>query len=136
MKFKVKNLKALCILSSVIFISSCSILKENIKGLFGVSVVALEESRVNAIKKTFSRDYTGLYTEALDGLKSIGVYIYTQDIKKKLIAGYVSDTDTTPVGIFFQEIDKNNTQVEVSSPSTAAKEFISNKLFLTLEAKN
>jgi hypothetical protein len=50
-----------------------------------------------------------------------------------MIAIYVSETDTTPVGLFFKEIDKSNTQVEVSSPSTYAKELISEKVFKLLK---
>jgi hypothetical protein len=64
---------------------------------------------------------------------SIGAYIYVKDIKKHMIAIYVSETDTTPVGLFFKEIDKSNTQVEVSSPSTYAKELISEKVFKLLK---
>jgi len=49
-----------------------------------------------------------------------------------LIAIYVSSEDTTCVGIFFTEIDANNTQVEVSSPSTSAKGDIATQLFAKL----
>jgi hypothetical protein len=36
------------------------------------------------------------------------------------------------VGIFFLAIDANNTQIEVASPATYAKESIANKLFSRL----
>ncbi|MDD5730965.1 MAG: hypothetical protein PHN57_07565, partial [Candidatus Omnitrophica bacterium] len=48
---------------------------------------------------------------------------------------YVANHDTTPVGLFFDEIEKNRTTVEVSSPSSYAKELISNKIFAGLEKK-
>lgn len=124
------------VLLLAVLTSGCAAIKETAKGVAGVSIKALEEGRANAIKKTFSRDYISVYAKALDSLKSIGAYIYARDIKKKMIAVYVSDTDTTPVGIFFQEIDKNNTRVEISSLSVPAKELISGKLFLALEGEN
>lgn len=124
------------VLLFVVSVSGCAAIKETAKGVAGVSIKALDEGRANAIKKTFSRDYAGLYAKTLDSLKSIGAYVYARDIKKKMIAVYVSDTDTTPVGIFFQEIDKNNTQVEVSSLSPPAKEFIAGKLFLVLQGQD
>ena len=50
-----------------------------------------------------------------------------------MLALYVSQDDTTPVGIFFKEIDANNTQMEVSSPSKFAKEFIAKRVFSTFD---
>ena len=59
----------------------------------------------------------------------MGSYIYTDDPKKNMLAIYVSEADTTPVGIFLKEMDASNTQIEISSPSTYAKELIAEKLF-------
>jgi hypothetical protein len=123
------------ILSFVILTSGCAKFKESIIGFAGVSTKILEEKRIEATKKTFNYDYFTSFTKSLDLVKSFGCYIYKQDVKKQMIALYVSETDTTPVGIFFQEIDASNTQVEVSSASTYAKELISAKLFQALSAK-
>ncbi len=71
--------------------------------------------------------------KTLELLARIGAYIYTQDQKKNLIAIYVSEQDTTSVGIFFKQIDTQRTQIEVSSPSTYAKELIAKQLFSGLE---
>jgi hypothetical protein len=49
-----------------------------------------------------------------------------------MIAIYLSEEDTTPVGIFLKEVDAFNTQVEVSSPSKFAKETVSNRIFASL----
>ncbi len=111
----------------------CASVMETAKGIAGVSTKVLEDNRKSAITKTFNYDYFNCYTKTLDILKRIDTYIYVQDIKKHMIAIYVSEEDTTPVGLFFREIDKNNTQVEVSSPSTYAKEFISEKVFSVLD---
>ena len=118
-----------------IVLLGCATLWEGTKGLAGVSTRALEDNRKSAITKTFNYDYFTCYTKSLDILKHMNAYIYMQSIKKHMIAIYVSEQDTTPVGLFFKEIDATNTQVEVSSPSTYAKEFISGKVFSVLDKK-
>jgi len=122
---------AFCILNFI----GCATLWEGAKGFAGVSTKALEDNRKTAITKTFNYDYFTCYTKTLDILKSMRAYIYTQSIKKHMIAIYVSEQDTTPVGLFFKEIDATNTQVEVSSLSTYAKEFISGKVSSVLDKK-
>jgi len=126
----------LVILSVIIALGGCARVKEATKCFMGTSTRCLEKGRKNAIVKTFNYDYFTTYTKALDTLKQAGSYIYAQDIKKRMIAFYVSSEDTTPVGIFFSEIDANNTKIEISSPSTSAKEEMSKKVFFGLEAND
>ena len=128
--------KFVSILIFVICTSGCASIKEMSKGVAGVSTKKLEESRKGAILKTFDYDYFTCFTNTSDALKKLGCYIYAQDIKKHRIAIYVSEQDTTPVGIFFKEMSAASTQVEVSSPSTFAKELISGKLFQALKEKS
>jgi len=111
----------------------CATIKEDTKKILGVSTKALEEGRKEAIKKQFNYDYNTCYNKVKAILKENGSYIYAQGIKKHMLAVYVSEQDTTPVGVFFKEIDAANTQIEVSSPSTYAKELISTKVFSELE---
>jgi hypothetical protein len=114
----------------------CATIKEAAKGIAGNSTKALEENRKSALVKTFDYDYFSCYTKTVDILKKrSGAYIYVQDIKRHMIALYVSEADTTAVGIFFKEIDNNKTQVEVSSASTYAKELIAGKVFDLLNPK-
>jgi hypothetical protein len=120
---------------ALILISGCASFKENAKCVAGISTKALEDNRKTAIVKVFDSDYFSCYALVADSLKKMGAYIYAQDIKKHMIAIYVSASDTTPVGIFFKEVIKGATQVEVSSPSSYAKEVIAAKLFSALEAK-
>ncbi len=122
-------------LSFVILMSGCATLLEGAKGFAGVSTRSLEKARKDAIIKTFNYDYFTCYTQTLDILKRMQAYIYIQSIKKHMLAIYISEEDTTPVGLFFKEIDATNTQVEVSSLSTYAKEFISGKVFSALDKK-
>jgi hypothetical protein len=132
-----KKIKFLSILLPFYFLLftfyGCASIKETAKGIAGVSTKALEDNRGSAIVKSFSYDYFTCYTKALGILEQAGAYIYEKDIKKHIIAVYVSEVDTTPVGIFFKEADAKNIQVEVSSLSTYAKELIASKLFSALE---
>lgn len=121
-----KNFKLFLILLS--FIMGCATIQEAAKGTAGVSTKVLEEGRKEAIVKRFNYDYNTCYKKIKATLQKKGSYIYAQSIKKHMIALYVSEDDTTPVGIFFKEIDANNTQIEVSSPSKFAKELIARKV--------
>ena len=118
----------ICVLYFVITMSGCTTLKNIGKGLVGVSTKEVEDTRQSSIKKTFPCDYDTCYMKVKDMLKERGSYIYSQDAAKTMFAIYVSQTDTTPVGIFFKTVDANNTEVEVSSPSIYAKELIARRI--------
>ena len=140
MKIRFKNVKqwlrnsllVICVFSCSVLAISCATMREIGKGIAGTSTKVLEDGRANAITKDFRYDYFTSYTKALDALRDMGAYIYTQSLKGHMIAVYVSKRDTTPVGVFFKEIGVNNTQVEVSSPSLTAKALISARLFKSL----
>jgi hypothetical protein len=123
----------ICALSFAILTNGCALITETAKGIAGVSTKVLEDNRKSAITRSFNYDYFSCYTQTLDILKRTYAYIYVQDIRKHMIAVYVSEYDTTPVGLFFKEIDANHTQIEVSSPSTYAKEFIADNIASVLE---
>ena len=110
----------------------CANIKEMTKGLMGISIQCLEKARKNAVSQNFNYDYSTAYNKTLNALKGMQAYIYCKNIKKYMIAIYVSETDTTPVGIFFKETGKDTTQIEVSSPSSYARDIISAKLFSIL----
>jgi hypothetical protein len=148
LEFSICHYFVICALSFVILMMGCATIKEAAKCVKGVSTKVLEDGRKDAIKMTLGCQYSECYSKVLEKLKQIGTYIYAEDRKKQMIAVYLHKaaepetatseteftiTDTTPVGIFFKEIDAKNTQIEVSSPSTYAKEFISAKIFSALE---
>lgn len=120
---------AFCILN----FTGCTTVIESVKGVAGISTKSLEEHRKDAITKTFNSGYSRCFDKAKKVLKNMGAYIYAQDTRKQMIAVYISEEDTTPVGIFFKAIDANTTQIEVSSPSTYGREFMSKRLFQALE---
>jgi hypothetical protein len=131
-----KKLRILFILFSTfaaMSFSGCAGIKEGLKGFAGVSTKVLEEGRPSAISQSFNCDYNSCYLKVKAILQDMGAYIYAKDSQKKMIAIYVSEEDTTPLGIFFEEVDKANTKILVSSPSVYAQELISGKIFSTLE---
>lgn len=127
--FKSKIPFLICALSFVILTSGCAIITEGTKGIAGISIKSLEDSRKEASVRTVDGDYQTTYKKAKEALVNTGSYIYAEDAKNKMIAVYVTKEDTTAVGIFFKEIEENKTQIEVSSPSTYAKELIATRLF-------
>jgi len=128
-----------CLLSAVLF--GCATVKEAAKGFAGISTKVLEEKRKDAAKETFAVDYDSCYAKVKDILKEkikikddeteieSSSYVYAEDAQMKMLGVYLLETDTTPVGIFFTEVDKNHTMVEISSPSIYAKEHMSNRIF-------
>jgi hypothetical protein len=98
-----------------------------------VSTAALQKARKNAVSKEVKYGYFEAYTKTLDILKETRSHVYKQSIKKHLIALYVSEQDTTAVGIFFTEVDAEHTKIEVSSLSTYGKERVAQRLFALLE---
>jgi len=117
----------------VVLLSGCAGMKEGIRSIAGISTREIENSRGRSIKKVFKYDYFTCYAKTQDILRQIGAYVYAEDKKQDLIAIYVSKKDTTPVGLFFQDIDNTHTQIEVSSPSTFARDLIAEKIFANLE---
>lgn len=135
----------LCFLSAVL--SGCATIKEMGKGFAGISTKVLEDTRKDALKKSFPLDYDSAYSKVKKILRkegergketkeikeAEGSYIYAEDPAKKMIAVYVSETDTTPVGIFFTVEGKDKTLIEVSSPSVYAKEYIAKNIFTGID---
>lgn len=123
-------LTAICCLLSTVLLG-CATIKEAAKGFAGISTQVLEEKRKDALKESFALDYNNCYIKVKDILKEKDKesYIYAEDVKKRMFGIYLSQTDTTPVGIFFTEQAEGQTLVEVSSPSIYAKEYIANRIF-------
>ncbi|MDP2941340.1 MAG: hypothetical protein Q8N85_03685 [Candidatus Omnitrophota bacterium] len=119
----------------IILAAGCARLKDAGKCFVGISTQALEDGRKKAVRKSFHYDYETCFTKVKAILKSRKTYIYAQDKAKGMIAIYVSELDTTAVGIFFKAVDAQNTEIEVSSSSTYAKETIAQEISDGLEGK-
>jgi len=121
-----------CYLLFTVMLAGCAGAREVCKGMLGVSTKVLEDGRKDAIKKEFNYDLVTCHNKIKAILKDTGAYIYCDDVKKDMLAVYVSEEDTTPVGVFLTETSKNRTLVEVSGPSTYGKEIISKAIFESL----
>lgn len=124
---------AVFFISFLTLICGCSTVTQTLKAAAGISTKELEAGRKEALISSFSYDYKSCYDKVRTVLVENGAYIYAEDSKKRMIALYLSQEDTTPVGVFFSQINAANTQIEVSSPSAYAKEFIWAKILLALE---
>lgn len=119
-----------CLLATVLL--GCAGVKEVCKGLLGVSTKVLEDGRKDALKKEIGYDLISCKKRIKAILEERGFIIYADDSKNNLLALYISEQDTTPVGVFLTEKSKGVTLIEVSSPSTYGKEKVADVLFDTL----
>lgn len=117
--------------SCLVVVFGCASMQEATKNLLGVSTRTLEEKRTEAVVLKINKDYFTCYQKVLDGLGESGGYIYAK--KPDLIAFYLSESDTTPVGVFFKDIDKEKTQLEISSPSSLGREKIAKDILALFE---
>ena len=127
------NTGALAACCMAILLAGCAGLQETAKGVAGVSTKVLEDGRPGAIKKTFSVDYIKCRNTVNEVLVENEVYVYARDDAKKMIAFYFSQSDTTPVGVFFTVFNDSSTEVAVVSPSRYSKEFIADKISARFE---
>ncbi len=123
----------ICAFLFVVLASGCAGVKETAKGIIGVSTKELEKSSNNAIKEVFSCEYQVCYNETMNIIKETGSYIYAIDVPKNMVAVYVSQQDTTAVGLFFKKIGADKTEIKVSSPSAYGKELIAKNIFTRLK---
>ncbi len=126
------HLFVICALAFIILIAGCAGVREVCKGVAGISTKVLEDSRDDALSKVIGYDFITCHNRIKAILKETGSYIYEDNLDNDMIAIYVSEEDTTPVGIFLTERGSNSTLIEVSSPSTYGKEKIAKLLFDTL----
>lgn len=115
----------------VVVLSSCASLKETTKCILGTSTRELEEGRKNAITKKINLSASECYNKVLNSINTGSKHYIYAKATNKMIAIYAS-LDNTAAGIYFNEIDANNTEVQVSSPSTFVKEAIAKEVFAVL----
>ena len=108
--------------------TGCAGLAETARGIAGVSTKVLEDGRKSVAKKSYPVTYATCRETVDYVLSHNNVYIYARNEQKKMVAFYLSETDTTPVGVFFTVQGDAVTEVSVSSPSRYAKEFIVDKI--------
>ncbi len=130
-----RGLPLACIVSVLCMAAAgCVGLHETCRGIAGTSVKILEDKRPEAIARVFESDVNTVSGKIDKALEKMHAYIYARENDGQLVAVYVSESDTTPVGIFITR-EGGGTRVEVSSPSGYAKETVAQNIFAELDAK-
>lgn len=107
--------------------------KEAWRGFKGDSTRVLSEARPSAVAREFTFGRNDCVKKVEESLKEMHAYVYARE--GELIAVYVTEEDTTPVGIFISAAEGEQTRIEVSSPSSFARDALSAKLFASLDKK-
>jgi len=108
-------------------------MKEAWRGFRGDSTKVLSDTRPSAVSREFMCGRGDCVKKVEESLKELKAYVYARE--GELIAVYVSEEDTTPVGIFISAAEGEKARIEVSSPSSFARDALSAKLFASLEKK-
>ncbi len=129
------------------FCQGCSWLADMPRTLWGSSIRALEDARVNAL----SRSYICSFDDCFDAVLSLGrnESKYVPYTKRKIfdvflkdriracivVMGIKGNIDTTEVGVFFYPSGKNAIRVDVSSLSSIAKQKVAEAVFKELDMR-
>ena len=103
-------------------LTGCSHVKEFTKKLWGSSTRALEDARIDAIRKSFACRYEDCFDEVLKIVKEENLYVFIKDKMREhiVLLEVPGSVDTTEVGIFFTDYD-DQTRVDISSLSEQAR---------------
>lgn len=101
---------------------------EMTRDVIGNSIKDVEDSRKDAVSKEFDHDRMDCYAKIeklLEKMPHTSIYFEDEDV----IAVFYMNPNTTPVGVFFTDIGKGRTKVEVSSPATGARDWVAKNVF-------
>ena len=91
--------------------------------------------------KTFNKNFFSSYDETVLILRKLGTHFYRGERKKGFIVvthfneSYRFCTESTEVAVFFKEIGKTKTLIEVASLNYSLAEYASEQIFNGLEGK-
>ena len=119
------------VLLLVVTLNGCARIQETTKVIWGSSTRALDEARSEAISKVYHCRYEECFREVMKIAELEKFVIFIKDkIKKHIVfMGIKGSVNTTEVGVFFIELNDEETRVEVSSLSTNAKKKVSEMIF-------
>lgn len=128
---KILNFLILCVFFLSCF--GCARLTEVSKACWGSSTKALEEKRVDAVKKTFQCRFDECFAAVLKIANKRKLTVFAKDKAKELIVVMTVPgcIDTTEVGIFFSDLE-TQTRVEIVSLSPKAQQVTADIVFLNL----
>lgn len=92
--------------------------------------------------RTFDKDFFTTYNQTLEILGNLGATFYRGSRREGFIimtnfnTVFVQCNDSTEVAVFFTEVEKGKTRVEVSSLNYSLSEFVARELFKGLEGKD
>ena len=127
--------KTIILVVFMILVSGCASIQEPFKTFWGSSTRVLENARQNSQAKEFSCSYNDCFEKAIKALKEARLDIFLKDkLQHKIVVMNAKNSvDTTEVGIFFAELNKDKVKIEVSSLSPRAANIVSAELFPELE---
>ncbi len=93
-----------------VFLAGCSTsgIREAFRGFKGTSTGVLKDTRRSAVSREFDCSLEECLPKLAEALEELGNYVYARE--EGLTAVYVSETDTTPVGIFAAGISSGSHQ--------------------------
>ena len=127
--------KIIPLLIFVSVVSGCATIKETAKVFWGSSTKVLEEARINALSNVYQCTYEDCYREVLQisQLEEYKVLIKDKTKGHIVFINIKGAVDTTEVGVFFEKVKENETQVDISSLSSNAKTIVAGVVFPQLE---
>ncbi|MFH1201561.1 MAG: hypothetical protein V1674_01565 [Candidatus Omnitrophota bacterium] len=116
-------------------IFGCASIQEPFKRVWGSSTQVLEEARKEGINREFNYSYPDCFDKTLQILNDERLEVFIKDkAHHKIVVMHVKGSiDTSEVGIFFTEVSKDKTKIEISSLSPNALETVAGYLFTALE---
>jgi len=114
----------------------CASVQETSKVIWGSSTKALEERRVDGIKKTYQCRYQECFDEVIKIAQEQKLTVFIQDARKDLIVlmKIPGCVDTTEAGVFFSDLE-TETRLDIVSLSSKAQRVTSEILFSHLAEK-
>lgn len=124
----------------------CSQVAETGKSIWGSSTAALEQARVNALRRT----YVCALDECFDAVLSLAnneealkpqteklFDVFLKDRRKAhiVVMGIAGNVDTTEIGIFFDDMGQDTIRIEISSLSSSAKAKAARAVFEELDLR-
>lgn len=118
MKKSITAILILFILS--VSLSGCAPLRYSVDSIAGVNMQDLESERADRVTRSFNLPYQNSYDMIMETLKKNKITVYLSDINKGYIVaiGFPKQESTTRVGIFFDSISDDRTEITLSSLSS------------------
>ncbi len=109
----------LLMLFLTLFAGGCANLSYDAGAFAGLGIKDLEKARAKGAEKVFRISYDAAFDRMMGVIKSNGLTAYQSNREKRYIVvmGFPRQTDTTRVGVFFDDLGDGTTRVTLSSLS-------------------